>query len=99
MDVDNFLNEMVEDLTKDKVSPIVKPKKKIVEINEDVEVERTITPTSSLNFIGSFNYVPDSREYPSGTQYRNVNEGVVYINHNNLWEEYVRDGKKGDTPR
>jgi len=98
MDVDNFLNEMVEDLTKDKVSTTPPSKsKKVVEINEDVE--RIVDSKSSLNFIGSFNYVPDSREYPQGTQYRNVNEGVVYINHNNLWEEYVRDGKKGDTPR
>jgi len=99
MDVDNFLNEMVEDLTKDKVStPPPSKKNKVVEELLETE-ERIVDSKSTLNFIGSFNYVPDSREYEEGTQYRNVNEGVVYINKNNLWEEYVRDGKKGDTPR
>jgi hypothetical protein len=48
-----------------------------------------------LNFVGSFNYVPDPIEYNEGSIYKNINEGVAYIRKGLLWEELVRDGKPG----
>lgn len=90
--VAGLFNEIKQTPPRTKVRPsILKEEQELLSISNDKELPS--------GFIGSFNYIPDSREYADGAQYRNVNEGVVYINKNNLWEEYVRDGKKGDTPR
>jgi lysophospholipase L1-like esterase len=68
---------------------------KFEELKEELENERIVDNKSELNFVGSFNYVPDPIEYNEGAIYKNVNEGVAYIRKGLLWEELVRDGKPG----
>jgi lysophospholipase L1-like esterase len=87
------LNESVsEEVTEIKLEEL---ENEVLDVKIEVPTERTVTEKSELNFVGSFNYIPDPIEYNEGSIYKNVNEGVAYIRKGLLWEELVRDGKPG----
>ena len=71
-----------------------KPSKKIlVESSEDVP---EISEDSSLDFVGSFSYVPNPLEHSKNALYKNLNEGKIYIrNQEGLWESFLESGKQG----
>lgn len=59
-------------------------------INESIEVVK-----DSPTFLGKFDNrsIPNPTEYPENSTYKNINEGVVYIQRNGLWESFLEDGK------
>ena len=58
--------------------------------NEDLEVQ-----TSSMLYLGEHHIAPNPLEQPVNSFYRNINEGIVYVKRDQLWEVFLRDGKNG----
>jgi hypothetical protein len=102
VDLKSFINkneggEFVKESVSEEVTEIKfeELENEVLDVKIEVPTERIVTEKSELNFVGSFNYVPDPIEYGEGSIYKNVNEGVAYIRKGLLWEELVRDGKPG----
>lgn len=50
---------------------------------------------SEIKYLGEHHSAPNPLEQPINTFYRNINEGVVYIKRDQLWEVFLKDGKNG----
>lgn len=80
-------------------------------ILEDLDIELNSNPTkyptkeitlstdgsvaNSFKFLGKLSTAPNPMEYPENSLYKNINEGVVYINNGHLWEALISDGRQG----
>lgn len=46
-------------------------------------------------YLGEHHSAPNPLEQPINSFYRNINEGIVYIKRDQLWEVFLRDGRNG----
>lgn len=53
------------------------------------------SPASTIQWIGDFEFIPKSQDYPLLSIYRNNPLKTVFINTNNGWTLLVKDGEKG----
>lgn len=63
--------------------------------NKEITLSTDGSVTNSFKFLGKLPTAPNPMEYPENSLYKNINEGVVYINNGHLWEALISDGRQG----
>lgn len=69
--------------------------KESVNLEIPTEIVSKVNLIETPKFLGKFDNrsIPNPTEFPENSTYKNINEGVVYIQKNGLWESYLEDGK------